>query len=289
MKHSFCLGDAIHRHPPTLGLGSNTCIQDSFNLSWKINLVFKNIASPSLLSTYNTERQPIGAQLVTASNDMLRKHIAVWQALGCTPPGSSEEQRLAGIKELRSNSKEGKERRKLLKERLEDMQHETHALGIEMNQLYISPAIYTHDEPEPYTPSDREALDSVLYHHPSTYPGRRLPHVWLNTVIPGPLVSTLDVAGKGRFTLFMGIGGEAWRKAAVAVGRKTGLEIKVVGVGRGLDWEDIYLDWEGKRGVEEEGAVLVRPDLFVAWRSVRGRDEGTRLGKVMRQILGFEG
>jgi len=37
----FCLGDAVHRHPPANGLGSNTCIQDAFNLAWKISYVLK--------------------------------------------------------------------------------------------------------------------------------------------------------------------------------------------------------------------------------------------------------
>lgn len=37
----FCLGDAVHRHPPANGLGSNTCIQDAFNLAWKIAYVLK--------------------------------------------------------------------------------------------------------------------------------------------------------------------------------------------------------------------------------------------------------
>lgn len=39
--HVFCLGDAVHRHPPNHGLGSNTCIQDAHNLAWKIAMVEK--------------------------------------------------------------------------------------------------------------------------------------------------------------------------------------------------------------------------------------------------------
>jgi len=51
----FCLGDAVHRHPPNNGLGSNTCIQDAFNLAWKVAYVMKGLASPSLLSTFTPE------------------------------------------------------------------------------------------------------------------------------------------------------------------------------------------------------------------------------------------
>lgn len=37
----FCLGDAVHRHPPSNGLGSNTCVQDAYNLAWKVAYVMK--------------------------------------------------------------------------------------------------------------------------------------------------------------------------------------------------------------------------------------------------------
>jgi 2-polyprenyl-6-methoxyphenol hydroxylase-like FAD-dependent oxidoreductase len=42
----FCLGDAVHRHPPNHGLGSNTCIQDAHNLAWKIAMVEKGTSGP---------------------------------------------------------------------------------------------------------------------------------------------------------------------------------------------------------------------------------------------------
>ena len=41
LRCSFCLGDAVHRHPPNHGLGSNTCIQDAHNLAWKVAYVDK--------------------------------------------------------------------------------------------------------------------------------------------------------------------------------------------------------------------------------------------------------
>ena len=42
----FCVGDAVHRHPPSNGLGSNTSIQDSYNLAWKLAYVLKGKAAP---------------------------------------------------------------------------------------------------------------------------------------------------------------------------------------------------------------------------------------------------
>ena len=72
MAARFCMGDAVHRHPPVFGLGSNTCIQDAYNLAWKVAMVTKGKASPDLLETYNNERQPIGHWLVKWSNELLR-------------------------------------------------------------------------------------------------------------------------------------------------------------------------------------------------------------------------
>lgn len=68
----FCLGDAIHRHPPANGLGSNTCIQDAYNLAWKMAYVIQKKADPSLLASYNVERQPVAKQIVAQANDTWR-------------------------------------------------------------------------------------------------------------------------------------------------------------------------------------------------------------------------
>jgi 2,4-dichlorophenol 6-monooxygenase len=64
----FCGGDAVHRHPPSSGLGSNTCMQDAFNLGWKLAYAVKGWAAPSLLDSYTTERAPVGKQIVARAN-----------------------------------------------------------------------------------------------------------------------------------------------------------------------------------------------------------------------------
>ena len=109
--------------------------------------------------------------------------------------------------------------------------------------------------------------DSVLYYVPNTYPGSRLPHEWLNRAVPVTPISTIDLAGKGAWTIITGIGGDGWKSAAVTVVQELGVEIKEHRVGFGQDWEDVYHDWERVRGVEESGCVLVRLDRFVAWRT----------------------
>ena len=56
----FCGGDAVHRHPPSSGLGSNTSIQDAFNLAWKLAYVIQGYADDALLDSYSLERVPVG-------------------------------------------------------------------------------------------------------------------------------------------------------------------------------------------------------------------------------------
>jgi hypothetical protein len=268
------------------GLGSNTCIQDSFNLAWKIAAVLKGQALPSILATYSIERQPVGAGIISRANDSFRNHRQIWEALAMMSP--SIDDRKAAFAELSASTPAGKARRAALRAGIEHSAHEFHAIGIEMNQHYKSEAVYVEDEAEPFTFSGLAAKDPVLYYNPTTYPGCRLPHAWLNKAIPVNPISTVDLAGKGGWSLITGIGGEGWKLAAGSVGKKLSIKLTCVSIGFRQDWEDVYMDWERIRAVDEDGCVLVRPDLFVAWRAMSCGDEEARLGKVMRVILGLD-
>lgn len=280
----FCLGDAVHRHPPLNGLGSNTCIQDAYNLAWKIAYVHKGLASPSLLSTYSVERQPVGHSVITRANQAFRDHFHVWEALGMLSQDLSARRKI--LQELKTATPEGSIRRRALHAAVKHTSHEFHGLGVEMNQHYEGQGIYTADEPCPYAPSGRVAEDGVLYHEPGTYPGSRLPHIWLNRATPEAPVSTIDIAGHGAFTLLTGIGGDAWKAAAEIVADKLKVPIQVHSIGFRQDWEDVYFEWETVRGVEESGAVLVRPDRFVAWRAPEVLQDAEACASKLLTVLG---
>lgn len=281
-----CLGDSVHRHPPFNGLGSNTCIQDAYNLAWKIAYVLKGQAGSDLLSSYSVERQPVGLGVITRANQGFRDHFACWEALGITE--DTLEKSAAAFNELKAPTAAGTKRRKAFRKAVENTAHEFHAVGQEMNQRYDgSSAIYVADEPEP-----RPALpeDPVFYYQISTYPGARLPHAWINRRIPSEQpISTQDLCGKGRFTIISGPGdGEGkWKQAAQDLSKKLGLEISCVSVGYGCDWEDVYFDWERRREVDDDGCVLVRPDRFVGWRSTSlpEGDLSLKIETVVKSIL----
>ncbi|MFY9262087.1 MAG: 3-hydroxybenzoate 4-monooxygenase [Actinomycetaceae bacterium] len=60
----FIAGDACHTHSAKAGQGMNVSMQDGFNLAWKLAQVLRGYSSPSLLRTYNSERQPVAQDLI---------------------------------------------------------------------------------------------------------------------------------------------------------------------------------------------------------------------------------
>ncbi|KAJ5690421.1 hypothetical protein N7462_004813 [Penicillium macrosclerotiorum] len=285
----FCLGDAVHRHPPSNGLGSNTCIQDAYNLAWKVAHVLKGHASSSLLETFSAERQPVGRRVVTRANQSFRHHGPVWEALGVGL--STPEKRMQALNEMTLPNEKGRARRAALQAAIEETEHEYHALGTEMGQFYQSRAVYPGDEKVPFYTAEVLAKDQDLVLTRSTYPGCRLPHVWLNHAVPVQRISTIDLAGHGAFTILTGIGGEAWKAAACRVTHDLGVTINVYSIGFRQDYEDVYFDWARVRNVDETGCVLIRPDRFVSWRcnEVLGDEVEctTKLREVIKTVLGF--
>jgi hypothetical protein len=221
----------------------------------------KGKAGPALLDSYSIERQPVGVAVVERANESLRQHFPMWESLGLLGRTLEERKQLYG--ELTAATPEGVARRKRFQAAVEVTAHEFTGLGIEMNQWYESTGIYLKDEASP-----RETIENPILHYKiTTYPGSRLPHVWLNSRIPGKQFSTHDLAGHGVFSLFTGIGGEEWKVAARAVSANLGREITTHSIGWNQDAEDFYFDWARQRQIEEDGCILVRPDRFVAWRS----------------------
>lgn len=275
----MCIGDAVHRHPPINGLGSNTCISDAFNLAWKLAFVLKGWASERLLETLTTERKPVGDAVVRRANDGMEAHRRIWALLGL-----DAESRQRNVTLLKSATPAGACRREELRKALSATDLEVQALGMQMNQVYaMSHAIMVEKGDQP---PDFGHLNRVKDMFISTYPGYHLPHVWLAPDAQSPRLSSLDLCGRVGFTLLAGIGGEAWLQAAQVVQDQLGLPVRAFSIGFGCDYMDCYSDWASVRGVQEDGAVLVRPDHFVAWRCQRlVSNPVQRLIEVMTEIL----
>jgi 2,4-dichlorophenol 6-monooxygenase len=259
-RRVFAAGDAIHRHPPSNGLGSNTSVQDSYNLAWKLAAVLRGYAGPDLLETYSAERAPVAKQIVTRANQSSREFGQFFEVLGLTEAETEEEMK-AQIEERKANTPRGAAKRAALVAAMELKDYEFNAHGVDLGQFYESTAIAGDG-------SARRApeRDPELYYQASTVPGSHLPHAWVGDALARR--STLDLAPYSQFTLITGIAGEAWADAASKVAADLGIPLGTVIIGPGREVTDIYYDWARIREVEEDGAVLVRPDKFIGWRSV---------------------
>jgi 2-polyprenyl-6-methoxyphenol hydroxylase-like FAD-dependent oxidoreductase len=208
----FLAGDAAHLMPPNGGYGGNTGIHDGHNLAWKLAMVLKGVAGPRLLSTYETERRPVGKFTVEQAYTRYVTRSATY--LGA-----------------------------------KDFQPLANDFNIELGYIYRSPAIIAEDDVERGSEDPRESQGR---------PGSRAPHLWIEKN-GQRRISALDLFGRG-FTLLTSEGGSHWVDPSRAAARQiAGLE---------FDAHVIRSDkFASAYGIGDNGAVLVRPDGFVAWRA----------------------
>jgi 2,4-dichlorophenol 6-monooxygenase len=273
----FCGGDAVHRHPPSSGLGNNTCVQDGHNLGWKLAYAIKGWAGAKLLESYSQERAPVGKQVVLRANQSRLDYAplnACFRVQGADNPVA------AGIARFRDPGPDGVAVRKAVQAALDLKQTEFNAQGVEMNQRYESSAVIPDIAAEP----EKWVRDRDLYNQPITRPGAKIPHAWL-VGSDGVRMSTLDVTGKGLFTVVTGLAGTAWKEAV----RRLDLPFLRIVVTGSPEAQDLYCEWQRVREIEEAGALLVRPDGVVAWRDKEGTPDVNhavdRLSEAIRAVL----
>jgi 2,4-dichlorophenol 6-monooxygenase len=248
----FCGGDAVHRHPPSSGLGSNTCIQDAHNLAWKLAYVVHGYAGAELLNTYTPERAPVGKQVVLRANQSRLDYAAL---RACLITDGDGDQTTNALNRLNASTPEGVALREQLEAALQLKEHEWNAEGVEKNARYNSTAVITEPDEEVFE------RDIELYAQITTRPGARIPHAWLIDTT-GRRVSTLDLVGDGRMTVITGLAGRAWQNAVTTLDQPW-LRCVVIGEPGA---QDVYHSWHRLREVHDAGAVLARPDGYIAWR-----------------------
>ena len=275
----FCAGDATHRHPPSNGLGSNTSIQDGFNLAWKLAYVIKDKAGAELLDTYSIERSPIAKQIVTRANQSIAEFGPIFEALGLTDTQDPVKMK-KNMDERKQNSPKAEKQRQALREAIAFKKYEFDAHGVEMNHRYKSNSVLTGGDKEPEFKKDKE-----LFYQPTTYPGARIPHAWVYDKT-GVKHSLLDLCGKGNFSIFTGIGGEEWLKATKNIETQLGIKIQCNIIGPDQDFEDHAGEWSSIREISDSGLILVRPDQHICWRSKDMiSNSSEKLLYVMKKIL----
>jgi len=145
--------------------------------------------------------------------------------------------------------------------------------GLIFGACYASAAVIPDGSASPHVE------DPVTQYVPSAHPGCRAPHVWLQR--QGQRISSIDLFGRN-FVLLAAPGGSAWREA-IARQASPRIDLHVVGE----DVVDTDGSWTAAYGVGKGGAVLVRPDGYVAWRTASMPDDATRaLANALRAVLG---
>lgn len=275
----FLAGDACHRHPPSGGLGTNTSLQDAYSLAWRLALVLSGKAGDALLDSYEAERQPVGAQVVERAIQSFHNTALMVEAFGLQSDQTKAEG-WAALHGLFSDGPESSERREKLAAAVRRQYYRSNALGVELGQRYASSAVV-----DDGTPFREPEGDPELYYRPTTHPGACLPHAWIEH--EKREVSTHDLVGQGRFTLIVGIGGAPWADAARQVAEEFGIDLPVRAIGARCAFDDVTNAWKDVREVGDEGALLVRPDRFVAWRSMGAvASPCDALRSALRQVLG---
>lgn len=263
----------------------NTSIQDAHNIAWKLALIIKGKAHHSLTKTYETERRPIGVQTADWGLFTFSNFQVLQSAVGLIP-GQKDYNQMRFTR-LFEKSEYGETMRHQLRRLIATQDIEFQAHGIEMDIRYEENAATVHDgTPAP----ERDPLGKTYI--PTTRPGHRIPHAWIES--RGVVVSTHDLVGTDDFLVITDETGGPWLAAASQICQSRGLKIRAIGIKSRRHVPatgDIYTDrddqWVGVRGIEDGGAVLVRPDNMVAWRNREpSKHGGKELIEAISAILG---
>ncbi|WP_460070866.1 FAD-dependent oxidoreductase [Streptomyces sp. YKOK-I1] len=231
----FLAGDSAHEMSPTGAFGSNTGIQDAHNLAWKLAAVLGGWAGDGLLDTYDAERRPVAEATSARAAARSAEHSHPGFA---PPPGAGGGGPQRGI------------------------------LNVALGYRYPRGAVAGADPSTPVVPDGLSLTGE---------PGSRAPHLWVRRA--GERISTLDLYERTLVLLSDAddedAGGEpgAWQEAAARLADRDAIPLAPYRVGAARDADLTPLegpagtDWRAAHGVGPGGAVLVRPDGFVAWRS----------------------
>lgn len=271
-------GDAAHRHPPTSGLGLNSGIGDAHNLCWKLAAVLHGWADDTLLDSYQPERLPVAQQNIDWALMTFRAH-AILPAAAALVAGDQDKNR-AALTTLFSDGRRGEIQRSFVAEVTQALRREFQAHDLDLGVVYEEGAVH------PDGTSAPERDPAGLDYRPATRPGHRLPHAWLTQ--GRDKLSTLDLVRPGHMLLIIDQDGSSWAEAASKVAEQRNIPIDIRVVGARAELRPAGDQWNSVRGVRSDGAILVRPDGHVAYRSIGAvTDPIPQLEEAFNSILGI--
>jgi 2-polyprenyl-6-methoxyphenol hydroxylase-like FAD-dependent oxidoreductase len=237
----FLAGDAVHLVIPTGGLGMNSGVGDAIDLSWKLAATLAGWGGPNLLNSYEIERRQIGERNVGASRYATigrRKWRAMWRPdIGQDSAAGAETRdklgAVADIEQRKSNE----------------------MIGAELGYRYVDSPIICN------VPGGPEHL--FREYQPTTWPGARLPHVWLDDGTP-----MQDRIPDGYTILKLG-GSKSYTRGLQSALRDRGAPVTVIEI------PDAHA-----REIYGSDLVLVRPDLHVVWRGNVAPENPARIAAI---------
>jgi 2-polyprenyl-6-methoxyphenol hydroxylase-like FAD-dependent oxidoreductase len=237
----FLAGDAVHLVIPTGGLGMNSGVGDAIDLSWKLAATLAGWGGPNLLKSYEVERRQIGDRNVGASRYATlgrRKWRTMWRPdIGEeTPAGAETRKNLSAVADV--------EQRK-----------SNEMIGAELGYRYVDSPIICN------IPGGPEHL--FRDYQPTTWPGARLPHVWLDDGTP-----MQDRIAEGYTILRLG-GTKADASGLERAIRARGAPVTVLDVPDRIA-RDIY----------GHDVILIRPDMHVVWRGNAAPENAAQIAAV---------
>ncbi len=237
----FLAGDAVHLVIPTGGLGMNSGVGDAIDLSWKLAATLRGWGGPNLLKSYEIERRQIGERNVGASRYATigrRKWRSMWRP------------------NIRDDSPAGEEARRNLSAVADIEQRKSNEMiGAELGYRYVDSPIICN------TPGGPEHL--FRDYQPTTWPGARLPHVWLDDGTP-----MQDRIPDGYSILKLGGSSTDTAHLESAI-RSHGAPVSVLNV------PDIVA-----RDIYDFDLMLLRPDMHVVWRGQAAPAEAAKIAAI---------
>ena len=299
----FLAGDAAHRFPPTGGLGMNSGIGDAHNLSWKLAKVMTGQAPETLLDSYELERRPVVQTLCDESRHNYERMSEILDAFGVDPSALDtvakhmssgpvtalptfgqmwirRQLNRYGSNALARFHKHPEVERKVL-EAIANQQAHFDRIGLDLGCTYERGAIL------PDGNHAQENPEAVRVYIPSTRPGSRFPHFWLDGNCRQH--SSLEWVDYSYTTLVLG------EACGLSLAEMTDLRetvrplgVRVIGAGDTPVPPSYGAQVHQLAQIEADGALMIRPDGYVSWRQKRGvKPTAALVQSIMEQTCHF--